>query len=54
MYEYLTELMQDTADNTWAAAKGAHAIYMHRMQDQVLNWGDIKKIKKSERLMLGP
>ena len=46
MYEYLTELMQDAADNTWAAAKGAHAILMHRMQDGVLDWGDIKKIQK--------
>ena len=46
MYEYLTELMQDAADNTWAAAKGAHAVLMHRMQDGVLDWGDIKKIQK--------
>ena len=35
MYEYLTELMQDRADNTWAAEKGVHAILIHRMQDGV-------------------
>ena len=46
MYKYLTELMQDAADNTWAAAKGAHAVLMHRMQDGVLDWGDNKKIQK--------
>ena len=46
MYDYLTELMQNAADNTWAAAKGAHAVLMHRMQDGVLDWGDIKKIHK--------
>ena len=43
MYEYLTELMQDAADNTWAAAKDAHAVLMHRMQDGVLDWGGHQK-----------
>ena len=38
-YESLTELMRNTADNTWASAKGAHAVLMHRMQDGILNWG---------------
>ena len=53
MYEYLTELMQDAADNTWAAAKGAHAVLMHRMQDGVLDWGISKRLKKSGKLMPG-
>ena len=46
MYTYLTELMQDAADNSWAAAKGAHAVLMYRMQDGVLDWRDLEKIKK--------
>ena len=46
MYAYLTELMQDASDNSWAAAKGAHAVLMYRMQDGVLDWRDLEKIKK--------
>ena len=46
MYAYLTELMQDTADNSWAAAKGAHAVLMYRIQDGVLDWRDLEKIQK--------
>ena len=46
MYAYLTELMQDAADNSWAAAKGAHAVLMYRMQDGVLDWRDLEKIQK--------
>ena len=42
MYEYLTELMQDAADNTWEAAKGVHAVHDHAVH----HWGDIKKIQK--------
>ena len=38
-----TELMQDAADNSWAAAKGAHAVLMYRMQDGVLDWRDLEK-----------
>ena len=53
MYTYLTELMHATADNSWAAAKGAHAVLMYRMQDGVLNWHDLAKIrKKLGKLML--
>ena len=53
MYEYLTELMQDATDITWAAAKGAHAVLMHRMQDGVLDWKDIKQIKKIRKTYAG-
>ena len=42
--------MEDVADNTWAAAKGAHAVLMHRMQDGVFDWADIKKIQKITKI----
>ena len=35
MYSCLTELLQDVADNSWEAAKGAHMVLMYRMQDGV-------------------
>ena len=47
MYTYLTELMQDAADNSWTAAKGAHAVLMYRMQDGVLDWRDLEKNLKN-------
>ena len=43
MFEYLTELMQDAADNSWLEAKDAHAVLLHCMQDGVLNWSDGRK-----------
>ena len=44
MYTYLTELMQDAADNSWATAKGAHTVLMYRMQDAgAMIWQKLKK-----------
>ena len=46
MIEYLTELAQDACDYSWDAAKGAHSVLCHRMVDGVLNWSNLKEIKK--------
>ena len=46
MIDYLTELTQDACDFSWEAAKGAHAVLMHRMGDGVITWSDIAEIHK--------
>ena len=46
MVEYLTELLQDTCDYSWESAKGAHSVLLHRMQDGVVNWSNLKEVNK--------
>ena len=46
MIDYLTELTQDACDFTWEAAKGAHAVLMHRMNDGVISWSNLAEIHK--------
>ena len=47
MYSYLTDLMQDAADNSSAASKGAHPVFMYRMQDGVQGWRNLEKKNKN-------
>ena len=46
MVEYLTELLQDACDYSWEAAKGAHSVLLHRMQDGVVAWDNLKDVNK--------
>ena len=46
MIECLTELAQDACDYSWAAAKGAHSVLLHRMGDGVVHWSNIKEVQK--------
>ena len=43
---YLVKLLQDTCDFGWDSAKGAHSVLLHLMQDGVLDWTNLKEIKK--------
>ena len=40
------ELFQDACDYGWESAKGTHSVLLHRMQDGVLNWTNIKEVHK--------
>ena len=46
MVEYLTELLQDACDYSWDAAKGAHSVLLHRIQDGVVAWDNLKDVNK--------
>ena len=46
MIEYLTELAQDACDYSWEAAKGAHSVLLHRMEDGAVYWSNIKEVQK--------
>ena len=46
MSDYVTELLQDACDYGWESAKGAHSVLLHRMQDGVLTWHNVKEIQK--------
>ena len=49
MVEYLTELLQDACDYSWESAKGAHSVLLHRMQDGVVNWSNLKEVNKIQK-----
>ena len=46
MADYVTELLQDACDYGWESAKGAHSVLLHRMQDGVVTWHNVKEIHK--------
>ena len=46
MVEYLTELLQDACDYSSKAAKGTHSVLLHRMQDGVVPWHNLKDVNK--------
>ena len=46
MVQYLTELLQDTCDNSWKAAKRAHSILLHRTQDALMAWDTLKDVNQ--------
>ena len=46
MSDYVTELLQDACDYGWDSAKGAHSVLLHRMQDGVVTWHNVKEIHK--------
>ena len=49
MLEYLSEIMEDSHDFGWAAAKGAHAVLLCKMEEGRLNWSDTQKIDRIRR-----
>ena len=51
MSEYVTELLQDACDYGWKSAKGAHSVLLHRMQDGVLTWHNVKEIHKNQKAL---
>ena len=52
MSDYVTELLQDACDYGWDSAKGAHSVLLHRMQDGVVTWHNVKEIHKLGNVML--
>ena len=44
MLEYLAELMEDSHDFGWSAAKGAHAVLLCKMEEGRVSWDQTHKI----------
>ena len=38
MLDYMTDIMADAQDFGWAAAKGAHALILCRMEEGKVDW----------------
>ena len=49
MLEYLAELMEDSHDFGWNAAKGAHAVLLCKMEEGRVRWEDTHKIDRIRR-----
>ena len=49
MLEYLAEIMEDSHDFGWGAAKGAHAVLSCKMEEGRLDWADTHKIDRVRR-----
>ena len=50
MLDYLVNLLEDTTDFSWAAAKASHAVLLCRMeQGEVKDWSEVKKIDRIRR-----
>ena len=49
MLEYLSEIMDDSHDFGWGAAKGAHAVLLCKMEEGRLNWAETSKIDRIRR-----
>ena len=49
MLEYLSEIMEDSHDFGWGAAKGAHAVLLCKMEEGRLDWSDTIKIDRVRR-----
>ena len=39
MLEYMTDLMEDSHDFAWPAAKASHAVLLCRMEEAKVTWG---------------
>ena len=46
MIEYLIELLQESLDFGWPAAKGAHHVLVHSIIDRLTSWADLESVKK--------
>ena len=46
MLDYLTDLMEDSHDFGWQAAKGSHAVLLCRMEDGKVAWDKTSKIDR--------
>ena len=53
MLVYLIELLDDSNDFSWQAAKASHAVLLCRIEQGELNsWSDMEKIDWISRLIL--
>ena len=43
MLKYLAELMEDSHDFSWSAAKGAHAVLLYKMEEGRVRWDETPK-----------
>ena len=49
MLEYMAELMEDSHDFGWSAAKGAHAVLLCKMEEGRVSWDQTPKIDQIRR-----
>ena len=49
MLEYLAEIMEDSHDFGWAAAKGSHAVLLCKMEEGRITWDETQKIDRVRR-----
>ena len=46
MLEYLSEIMEDSHDFGWAAAKGSHAVLLCKIEEGRITWDETHKIDR--------
>ena len=49
MLEYLAEIMEDSLDFGFSAAKGSHAVLLCRMEEGRITWNETHKIDRVRR-----
>ena len=49
MLEHRSEIMEDSRDFGWGAAKGAHAVLLCKMEEGRINWAETNKIDRIRR-----
>ena len=49
MLEYITDIVEDAQDFGWAAAKGAHALILCRMEEGKVDWLNSEKLDRLRR-----
>ena len=49
MLDYMSDLMEDSHDFGWQAAKGCHAVLLVKMEEGKVAWGDTNKIDRIRR-----
>ena len=50
MLEYLSDLMEDSHDFGWAAAKSSHAVLLCKMEEGRVHWNQVDKIDRIRRV----
>ena len=50
MLKYLAELMEDSHDFGWSAAKGAHAVLLCKMEEGCVSWDQTHKIDRIQKV----
>ena len=48
--DYLADLMEDSHDFGWNAAKGCHAVLLVKMEEGKIDWSDTEKIDRVRRI----
>ena len=49
MLDYMSDLMEDSHDFGWQAAKGCHAVLLVKMEEGTIAWNDTNKIDRVRR-----